>query len=325
MKSILSPSIRIGVVQNPFSTMNRKRYGVEHAAAEDTNIVVEQAQETTDIAQILQSFRKNNVGIVVIDGGDGTVREVLSQCPNVFGSDLPFFCILPSGKTNVCAHDIGTAKYKREAFNRLLAVRKNGITQDHIRRRAVLGIRWEDGFYPPVQGMLIGFGGFREATNLAQSHVHSKGFNHNLAVVVTIFSFFYDAVFGSDNSSVRAGDEMAVRFDDDEVKVNQRFGLILTTLKSFVLGVWPFWGEASRKIKWLDVDAPPPHLLRAAIAVLTRRPKPWLQKAGYRSGSANSIFIETHKPFIIDGETFEPGPNGRLRIDSKLHVDFISP
>jgi Diacylglycerol kinase catalytic domain len=322
----LSSSLtRIGVVQNPFSTLNRKRYGVKHAAAQDPEIFVEQASEIADISGILERFKALNVGTIVIDGGDGTVREVLSQCPRVFGASFPLFCILPSGKTNVCAHDTGTAKYKRDAFHRLLALRETGLTRAHIHRRPVLGIAWEDGFHAPVQGMLLGFGGFREATNLAQSHVHSKGLNHNAAVAATIVSFFYGAIFGKNDLGVRAGEAMSVRYDDAPALDYQRFGVILTTLNSFLLGVWPFWGDGSRAIKWLDIHAPPPRLLRAVLAVMLQRPKPWMDAAGYHSGSADALVIETHKAFIIDGETFEPGPLGRLHINSNMHVDFIAP
>ncbi len=323
--NLSSPLARIGVVQNPFSTLNRKRYGVQHAAKSDQGIYVEQAEKTSDIGRILQQFHDLKVNIIVIDGGDGTVREVLSQCPNVFGSTMPLFCILPSGKTNVCAHDTGTARYKRDAFNRLLALRKTGIGQEHLRRRFVLRVEWEDDFHPPVHGMLIGFGGFREATNLAQSHVHSKGLNHNAAVAMTIVSFFYNAIFGRDDQGLRAGENMSIGFDGKREINHPRFGAILTTLQSFLIGVWPFWGDASRAITWLDVDAPPPRLLAAALAVFRKRPKPWMEAAGYRSGSANNLLIKTHKPFIIDGETFEPGPGGRLRITSDLQVDFIAP
>ncbi len=326
VKPILSSTLaRIGVVQNPFSTLNRKRYGVEQAAADDPDVFVEQAQQTQDIAGILERFRDLGVEIVVIDGGDGTVREVLSQCPGVFGQDLPLFCVLPSGKTNVCAHDTGTAKYKRDTFRRLLELRKTGITTHHIRRRHVMRIAWEDGFRAPVHGMLVGFGGYREATNLAQTHVHSKGLTHNTAVAVTIFRFFWGAMFGADGKGVRAGDMMSICFDDQDTSSHPRFGMVLTTLNSFLLGVWPFWGDSTRAVKWLDIDAPPPHLLQAVLAIFTKRIKPWMKTAGYRSGSADELKIETHKPFIIDGETFEPGPTGRLHFTSDMQVDFIAP
>lgn len=326
VKPILSSSLaRIGVIQNPFSTMNRKRYGVLHAAEADPDIFVERSGSTGDVAQILQKFRDLGVGTVVIDGGDGTVREVLSQCPTVFGETMPLFCVLPSGKTNVCAHDTGTARHKRDTFERLLALREGGLNESHIRRRHVLGIEWEDGFHEPVYGMLVGFGGYRAATNLAQTHVHSKGLNHNAAVAMTIFSFFYGAVFGDDGTGVRAGENMVVTLDDHNARDHRRFGAILTTLESFLLGVWPFWGDASRPIIFLDIDAPPPRLLRAILAVFMKRPKPWMEAAGYRSGSARDILIETHEPFIIDGETFEAGPNGHLRIHSDLQVGFIAP
>ncbi len=325
MTGKLSSSVGIGVIQNPFSTLNRKRYGVVQAAGSDPTIHVEQAGQTDDIKDILIRYRDAGLGLIVVDGGDGTVREVLTRLPLVYGSELPALCVLPSGKTNVCAHDTGTAKYKRQAFSRLLAMRASGTLAGHVRRRSVLGIEWEDGFHEPVKGMLLGFGGFREATNLAQSHVHSKGLNHNAAVAMTLFSFFYGAIFGRDDRGLRLGEEMSVSFNGQEAVTHARFGLILTTLHSFVLGVWPFWDDDEQAISWLDIKAPPPRLLRAVLAVFLKRIKPWMAEAGYRSGSASHLTIETHKPFIIDGETFEPGPKGRLRITSDMQIDFIAP
>ncbi len=326
MKPLLSsPVARIGVIRNPYSTLSRARYGVSRAAAADPDILVEQSRSTDDITQILQHFRDREIGIIVIDGGDGTVREVLSQCPNVFADDIPAFCVLPSGKTNVCAHDTGTARYNRDAFNRLLARRKKGIGIESLRRRPVLGIEWEDGFHTPLHGMLAGFAGYREATNLAQSHVHSKGLNHRAAVAMTLASFFYGAIFGNDSKGIRAGEDMTISYDGKSAIAGPRFGAILTTLHAFVLGIWPFWNAGSEAIHWLDIQAPPQRLLAAFAAVMRKKPAPWMAEAGYHSGTANTMTIETHKPFILDGETFEPGPVGRLRIDSSMRVDFIAP
>jgi len=326
MKPLLSsPVARIGVIRNPYSTLSRAHYGVSRAAALDSDILIEQSRDTGDIAQILRHFRDNEIGIIVIDGGDGTVREVLSQCPAVFAEDMPAFCVLPSGKTNVCAHDTGTARYRRDAFHRLLERRKEGIGPDALRRRPVLGIEWEDAFHAPLHGMLLGFAGYREATSLAQSRVHSKGLNHRAAVAVTLISFFYSAIFGNDGNGIRAGEDMAISYDGEAAIYGPRFGAIMTTLQSFVLGIWPFWNAGSGAISWLDIQAPPPRLLAAFAAVMRNRPAPWMHDAGYLSGSANSVTIETHKPFILDGETFGPGPSGRLRIDSSMRVDFIAP
>ncbi len=326
MKPLLSsPVARIGVIRNPYSTLSRAHYGVSRAAAADPDIFVEQSRNTSDITQILQHFRDKEIGIIVIDGGDGTVREVLSQCPGVFAEDLPAFCVLPSGKTNVCAHDTGTARYRRDAFRRLLARRKEGIGLESLRRRPVLGIEWEDGFHAPLHGMLAGFAGYREATNLAQSHVHSKGLNHRAAVAMTLAGFFYSAIFGNDGEGIRAGEEMAISMDGAAATTGPRFGAILTTLHSFVLGIWPFWNAGSGAINWLDIQAPPPRLLAAFVAVMRKKPQAWMTDAGYHSGTADTMTIETRKPFILDGETFDPGPSGRLRIDSSMRVDFIAP
>lgn len=326
LKPALSISgMTVGVLQNPFSTMNRKRYGVLKAAALYKNIHVVQAQSTRNIRGILEGFRDLNVDIIVIDGGDGTVREVLSHCPAVFGNELPRFCVLPSGKTNVVAHNTGTARYKREAFNRLLSRLSQGIEAQHIVRLPVMCIEWQDGFHKPILGTLIGFAGFRAGTDLAQSRVHTKGLNHNTAVFVTIVRFFLGAVFGRNDRGLRAGEMMRMGCDGAMAAEYKRFGVILTTLNVFVLGVWPFWGDSSKPIKWLDIQAPPKRLLRAIFKIFSHLGSQRMKKDGYDSGSANTIDINTRHAFIIDGETFEPGPKGDLRITSDVIVEFIAP
>src|SRR3546814_15016806 len=44
---------------------------------------------------------------LVVDGGDGTVRDVISAAPAAFGDRMPRMAILPSGKTNALALDLG--------------------------------------------------------------------------------------------------------------------------------------------------------------------------------------------------------------------------
>ncbi len=305
--------------------MNRKRYGVAQAADLHDHIHVVQAQTTNDIAGILQGFKTLNIDIVVIDGGDGTVREVLSQCPAVFGKNLPMFCVLPSGKTNVVAHNTGTAKYKREAFNCLLERLKTGLEAQHIVSLPVMRVVWGDASHEPVLGTLVGFAGFRAATDLAQTNVHSKGLNHNVAVVTTIVSFFYGAVFGRDDEGVRAGEKIAVDFDGVAEEEQNHFGVILTTLNNFVMGVWPFWGDNSKAIKWLDIKAPPRNLVWALLMVFSHRGSEKLKRDGFESGSAQTVHIKTAHDFIIDGETFSPGADGKLEITSGVSVDFIAP
>jgi diacylglycerol kinase family enzyme len=63
-----------------------------------------------ELDRTLASFAREKVGTIIIDGGDGTVRDVLSLAARHFTEWMPRIAIIPSGKTNALAHDIGIGK-----------------------------------------------------------------------------------------------------------------------------------------------------------------------------------------------------------------------
>jgi predicted polyphosphate/ATP-dependent NAD kinase len=58
-----------------------------------------------DLSRRLAAFAREGVETLVVDGGDGTVRDVLSLAPQHFARGLPRIAIVPSGKTNALALD----------------------------------------------------------------------------------------------------------------------------------------------------------------------------------------------------------------------------
>ena len=62
----------------------------------------------TTAAAYRATLARDGLDLLVIDGGDGTVRDVISLLPHTFGEAPPLLAVLPSGKTNVLAIDLGT-------------------------------------------------------------------------------------------------------------------------------------------------------------------------------------------------------------------------
>jgi diacylglycerol kinase (ATP) len=95
---------RIGVVRNPKSHGNRVH--PPGPPPEGVRLVEPFGREA--LRSALEDFAREGLDLLVIDGGDGTVRDVISLLPHTFGEDLPLLAVLPSGKTNVLAIDLGT-------------------------------------------------------------------------------------------------------------------------------------------------------------------------------------------------------------------------
>jgi len=325
-RAMTRANLKIGVIRNPISTRNKKRrYGIANAALANPDILTEIINDTTSLTEMLAGFRAREVGLVVIDGGDGTAREVLSRLPEVYGDDLPFVSILPSGKTNLMARDLGTARHGVRAFGKLLEGLKSERIFETAKTRALMKITWPDGFHAPVRGMLMGLGAFRAGTDLAQSDVHKRGINHAPAVALAMTDYFIRASLGKDSGAMRAGEPVALAMDGKRCVEGRRFAVICTTLTQLLFGIWPFWGDDSRAIRYVDVLAPPKRLLRTLPAVARGKPRPWMEDAGYRSGSTDRMEMTLEKPFVVDGEMFQPGPEGRIILDGSERVRFLVP
>ena len=65
-------------------------------------------EDPAQLFPALRRFAAEGVDLVVIDGGDGTVREVITRLPEAYGGPMPRLAVVPNGKTNALAIDIGT-------------------------------------------------------------------------------------------------------------------------------------------------------------------------------------------------------------------------
>src|SRR6478736_9996524 len=94
----------VGVIRNPRSFRNKGLAPEQSAQAE---VVTETTLKRKDLFDVLARFAAAGVDYLVIDGGDGTVRDVLTCGAAAFGDDWPPLIVMPKGKTNALASDLG--------------------------------------------------------------------------------------------------------------------------------------------------------------------------------------------------------------------------
>lgn len=321
--------ISLAVIVNPRSHANRRTAQRDkHAHPRVLSVRPENRQELT---ATLQQCADRGIRTLAIDGGDGTVRDVLSVLPDVYGAGgLPDVVILPSGHANVIAADVGTPGRDEGALGRVVAALDGHAPALRAVERPLLEVRQRSGIdHTPghiLRGLFFGAATFTHATQ----RIHgSRRFDHVIGApnvaMYTIASALRALLPGKHRSQWLAGEPMTVVVDRQELPQAPRHFLVLaTTLHRLVLGLWPFWGESGGSVRWLDIDAPPRHLLRAAPRVLRGRPQPWMTAAGYRSGTANHLTIDLATPFVLDGEVFEAGPAG-VDLSVGPTVRFLAP
>ncbi len=314
---------RAGIISNPLSRAGREGRARLGAAAAG----LPRAEPTTraELRDALRDFAARGVDLLVVQGGDGTLREVLTALPAGYGdAPPPEIAVLSAGKINLAARVLGSAGMGEAALRRLLDAAERGA----LKRRPVPVLEVSrpgldgDGA-PPLRGILFGAAAFTEGNRLAEARLHRRGIHDAAAVALALAGVALRA--GLDRGHrLRAGVPMAVAPDDDPKREGRRFLLLATTLDRLTLGLRPFWGEGRGAVRWLDVLAPPRRLAAALWAGGRGRPRPWMPSAGYLSGRAERLRVALEAPFVLDGEVFEPGSRGLL-LSAPDRVAFVSP
>lgn len=315
---------RLGLIHNPRSQRNKSAAaGSRQAAAAELGIAFAAPASPAELLAALRAFAAEGVEVVVVDGGDGTLREVLTALPEAYGDGLPAIALLASGKTNLVAARLGTGGRGEAGLRALARLARRRDLSGMIRRCPVLTVSWPDGSRAPVLGFFLGAAAFTRAVGLAHDMVHRRGVTQKPAVLLTIAGALCQAMFGR-SRSWRAGEPLGIALDGVAQPPGDRFIFLATTLDRLMLGLWPFWGGGAAPIRFLDVAADPPRLARGCWRVLRGRPAAWMAR-DYRSGTAGDITLTLGRPFILDGEAFEPGREGVVRIGAGPEIGFVVP
>ena len=302
---------KIGVVRNRRSHANQGR-----ASAPPDGVLWSEPETPSDLAEDLRRFAQAGVELVVVDGGDGTLREVLSALSGAFGGAAPILAVLPSGKTNVLALDLGV----RPGWTLEAALQRIVHGPLNLKTRRPLTLSWAGGEQADLAGFIFGLGAFVRATQMSQS-VHRMGAFHSLAVALTVVGAAFGALFGRDSDGWRQGVASGLALDGAEPTVAPRFVVLATSLKRLPLGLRPF-GSPQDGMKVLDVAAPPRRLALALPAVLMGAADTWLRRHGYRRGLAERVVVSSPAPVVVDGEVF---PGGEIAIGLGAPVRFLVP
>ncbi|MDB5446501.1 MAG: diacylglycerol kinase [Phenylobacterium sp.] len=303
--------IRTGVIRNPRSRRNHRR-GPPPPAPDGVLSAAPATRKALDEA--LARFAAEGLDLLVIDGGDGTVRDVLSRAPAHFRQGLPPLAVLPSGKTNALALDLGAPR------GWTLEAAIEAASRGRFSRRAPLEVTRLGAADPLARGFIFGAGIYVRATELAQ-RTHQLGVFDSLAVALTLGVAAVETLAGGSRNRWRAGVPMRLRCENEPDEPRPVFLLLASSLERLPLDLKPV-GPPSPGFKILTVEAPPRQLLRALPPLLAGGEPGWLEAAGYRRRLAGALEVQLESRFVLDGEAFT---GGQLRVAEGAPLAFVTP
>lgn len=309
----------IGVIRNPLSHRNR---GLAPDMADHPGVVTETPHSREELGRVLANFAERGIDILVVDGGDGTMRDILTCGMPMFGRHWPRLLILPKGKTNALAADLGLPN--RWPVADALAAAAHG----RIAERRPLIVDRADRQDGQVLGFILGAGVFTTAIRAGQTAHRFGAFNSFAVALITIVGIA-QALFGFGSGEWRKLTRLRYGLGEGGKQAAHsghgqqgcRFAILVSTLSRFPLGMRPF-GRFRDGLNFVILDAPLRRVVALVPALLAGIEMRGFKRLGVHRGTSPQASFECEDKFILDGEAFPPGKY-RLRMGPSLQ--FIVP
>ncbi|MXO65546.1 diacylglycerol/lipid kinase family protein [Altericroceibacterium endophyticum] len=308
------PPHRVGIISN--SRAHRNHVNGEEPVTDSPQVkgvLYRSPRSLPELSRTLEEFAEAGIELLIVCGGDGTLRDVITCASTAFADGMPRLALIPTGKTNALALDLDIP------LNWKIADALAAAEAGHIRCRSPIEIFRPGSELPDLRGFLFGAGAFVRATGLAQ-RTHQAGAFSSLAVGLSVGWALAQTAFGGSSNVWRSGDRMKITAPG--VDVDRDFYLLCgSTMRRLPLRLKPF-GKPRDGLKVLAVDAPPRRLPIAAPALLAGSEASWLERLGYHRGQADEFTLSMEGGFILDGELYA---GGDVTIRRGKELEFLVP
>jgi diacylglycerol kinase family enzyme len=323
---------RVALLSNPSSTGNRSLLPrVRSFCAGHEDIFHYEVEHVDQIGKALRTIARVKPKVLVINGGDGTVQAALTELYHGghFGGSHykdgpPPVAVLPNGKTNLIALDLGAEGDPIAALERVLELARTDMAP-HIVARELISLSDGTPSGRAVLGMFLGGAGLADVMIYCRDKIYPLGLPNGLSHGLTAVAAMFVILSG-----------LSARFlppHPAPVKVSVlrqgelqgRFALLMvTTLQRLLLnGRLPGDSARAGALQLMVIERRPWALLRAlAAALLGRLGRSRL--AGVHLERSDEIRIESdNSSVILDGELFEARRDRPIILKPTAPVPFL--
>ena len=317
---------RVALLSNPKSTGNLAQLPrIREYCADHPDVFHYEVEHAHQIGEAMKVIARIRPKVLAINGGDGTVQAALTELHNGghFERDPPPVAVLPSGKTNLIAIDLGARGDPIEALERLIELARTDI-KPHTVDRELIALRHGEGEGRPVIGMFLGGAGLAETMLYCRDKIYPLGLPNGLAHVITAVAAIMKMVLRVKASFLPSDSQpLSVSLSQDGGRLSGRFSLLaVTTLEKLLLST-EFSGRREGALRLIAIEEHPTSVVRAVAASIVGK----LGRArvrGVHFEQADEIMIEGESSdVILDGETFRAEAGRPIRLQTAQPLSFV--
>jgi hypothetical protein len=317
-------TLKIGLISNTRSRRNKRRLpkppGTLHNGVE---VLHRPLEGVAGMAEVLDEFAGAEVGLIAINGGDGTISAALTallERPRF--EERPPVALLSGGMLNMSAADAGLGGAPEKALARLVARAAQPDLALACVEREVIRLNYSRD-KPSVCGLFFGTAAIYRGIVLCTQRVHAIKLKSSAAAAATLAYMVARSFFkrGKIDPLLR-GDDMTVRFDGAPAQKVTQFLALVTTLDRLMLKSRPYWGQESGRLRYMGIAYPPRRLGRSAYRVLYGSPDRRLPE-NFVSHNADQVAFDMTCPFALDGELYEPEPGTPVELSGAGRLRFV--
>jgi hypothetical protein len=318
---------RVALLSNPRSTGNRSLLPrVRSFCAEHQDIFHYEVEHVDQIGAALKTIARVKPKVLVINGGDGTVQAALTEIFNGghFGAQPPPVAVLPNGKTNLIAHDLGADGDPMEALERVLELARADL-DPHIVLRELIALSGGTANGKPVLGMFLGGAGLADNMLYCRQKIYPLGLPNAIAHGITLLAGIFGVLTGVTARFLPPRARMVKVTVLKRGVLQGRFAfLMVTTLQRLLFkGNMPGAGPRVGAMQLLVIE-PRPRALVGALVAAVRGRLGRSRLAGVHLERGDEIRIEGESSrVILDGEMFQAGAGDAIVLTPTGPMPFL--
>lgn len=317
----------VALLSNPRSTGNKSLLPrVRSFCARESDIFHYEVEEVHQIGQALRTIARVKPKVLVLNGGDGTVQAALTELyhGDHFRGSPPPVAVMPNGKTNLIAHDLGGGGDPIAALERVLELARTDMSPNIVQRELIqLSDGRADG--RPVLGMFLGGAGLADTILYCRHKLYPLGLPNGIAHFLALILGLASILIGRRARFLPLPPRpLTVSVMKRGVLQGTFAFLMVTTLQRLLFsGNMPGSGQNAGAMQLLLIDRSLPALMRALFAAVRGRLGRHRMTGVHLERGDEIRITGSRSSVILDGELFEADDDRPIILTPTQPVPFL--